>query len=495
MTTATDLANFIRCAHRVYLDANGDAKERLPPSRFLEMLWEGGRAHEAEIIAGVGGLEVPAGTLTERVEATIHLMEDGAPAIYHGLLQANDLVGEPDLLLRKDRYISQYGAYAYVPVDVKNGNAWADTARTKPKTAYAVQLSAYAELLMTAQGVYPPEGAIIDKDGAEQVYDLETFRPEYERIRDEYAAVVAGTHSTRAGWKSACQSCAWQKHCWRDLTDADDLTTVDGLGESYRERLWQIGIRTASDLAAADPASIVGVKGIRAARAKAWTLKARVQKSGNPLLLAPWSAPAVDFEVSYDIEDFTFDPFVYLHGFLVRDAAARKFGDAGFTDHDFGTFEPVCASAGESEEAVWRRFLGKITEFERRGNYVVYVFSHHERTTLRRLAARYGGAPELDAFLRRFVDLERVVKRSVVFPTDSSTLKSLARFGGFEWRDEDPGGAQSIAWWSDYLADPVANAQLRDRVLAYNEDDVRASFVLRDWLHRFCGGNRLQAAT
>jgi uncharacterized protein len=487
MTTATDLANYVRCAHRVFLDVNGDEAEKLPPSRFLEMLWEGGRAHEAEIIAGIGGLEVPAGSLAGRVEATIHLMEDGAPAIYHGVLQADDLVGEPDLLLRKDRYVSQFGAYAYVPVDVKNGNAWADSAQTKPKVPYAVQLSAYADLLMTAQGMYPPEGAIIDRDGTEQVYDLEAFRPEYERIREEHTAVLAGTLPTRPGWKNACQSCAWQKHCWKELRASDDLTTVDGLGESYRERLWQIGIRTASELAAADPASIVGVKGIGTARAKTWTLKARVQKSGRPLLLAQWSPPPVEFEVSYDIEDDTFDPFVYLHGFLVRNMSAPKFGDPAFTDRDFGTFEPVCATADDAEGAVWRSFLAKVAEFERRGNYAVYVFSHHERTTLRRLAKQYGGSSELDAFLRRFVDLERIAKRAVVFPTDSSTLKALARFVGFEWRDDDPGGSQSIAWWTDYLADPVANAPLRDRVLAYNEDDVRATFVLRDWLSRFSG--------
>jgi predicted RecB family nuclease len=44
-------------------------------------------------------------------------------------------------------------------------------------------------------------------------------------------------------------------------------------------------------------------------------------------------------------------------------------------------------------------------------------------------------------------------------------------------------------WWSDYLRDPVANAALRERVLRYNEDDVRASFVVRDWLTTFCATN------
>jgi hypothetical protein len=44
-----------------------------------------------------------------------------------------------------------------------------------------------------------------------------------------------------------------QKHWWKELVSTDDLTTVDGVGASYRDRLWQIGVKTASDLAASDP--------------------------------------------------------------------------------------------------------------------------------------------------------------------------------------------------------------------------------------------------
>jgi predicted RecB family nuclease len=39
-----------------------------------------------------------------------------------------------------------------------------------------------------------------------------------------------------------------------------------------------------------------------------------------------------------------------------------------------------------------------------------------------------------------------------------------------------------MAWWAEYGDDPVTKAHLRDRVIAYNEDDVRASLALKDWL-------------
>lgn len=486
MPSATDIANYVRCARRSYLDVHGDEAKKLPPSAFLQMLWEGGRTHEDDVIGRWAAVAVPAGSLVERAAATVQLMEKGVPAIYHGLLQSNDLVGEPDLLVRVDGYVSRYGVYAYIPVDVKNGNAFIDTANSKPKPAYAVQLSVYAELLMTVQGMLPPVGGIIDKDGVEQTYDLAAFYPEYERIRDEFLAARLGVHETRPGWKNACTSCVWQKHCWDELKAADDLTTVDGLGESYRARLWTIGIKTATDLAAADPATLSTVKGIKGARAMLWTRKAQVQKAGAPLRLASWSPPDAAIEVSYDIEDFTFDPFVYLHGFLVRGARGPAYGTPGFTDQDFGEFQPICASAGDTEAEVWVRFLEKLEELERLGPIVTYVYSHHEKSVLKRLAQEYGGSEALDRFLASFIDLERVVKRSVVLPTDSSTLKALAQWMGFRWRDEDPGGAQSLAWWNDYWTNPKENAHLRERVLRYNEDDVRASFVLKDWLAAFC---------
>ncbi len=39
-----------------------------------------------------------------------------------------------------------------------------------------------------------------------------------------------------------------------------------------------------------------------------------------------------------------------------------------------------------------------------------------------------------------------------------------------------------MAWWAEYMADPVGKEALRDRVIAYSEDDVRATFAVRDWL-------------
>lgn len=488
MPTPTDVANLARCAHRVYLDVAGDPAEKLPASAFLELLWESGLLHEDRIIATLGAVDAKVSDdKAARIAETRRLMAAGTPLIYHGFFEVGDLRGEPDLLVKVDRP-SALGDFAYIPVDIKASSVWEKRATPTPKEKFLLQLSAYAELLEDAQGWRPDTGKIIDADGQPNVLDLAAYWPTYLEQRAYLTRIRSGDEVTIPGWKGECGNCQWQAVCVRALEATDDVTLVAGVGESYRAKLAIVGVRTAADLAAAEPAVLEQVKGIGQSRSTAWVRQAQAQKRGTHEVLETWTPPAASFEVSYDIEDFTPDPFVYLHGLLVRDAGARRFGDATFSDLDWGTFEPLCATLpSETEQILWRRFLERVAAFERRGDYRVYVYSHHEQTTLEKLAAKYGGSTDLDHFIGRFVDLLPVVRRCVVFPTDTTGLKALARHVGFEWRDEDPGGSQSMAWWAEYLDDPAGKAAQRDRVIAYNEDDVRATFALRDWLERVLG--------
>src|SRR5690242_5376540 len=100
MPSATDIANFSRCAHRIFLDANGPAEDAVPPTAEIERMWAEGREHEARIVATLEVETASGFTAQERRANTLALMTAGAPLIYHGLLSKDDLVGEPDLLRR-----------------------------------------------------------------------------------------------------------------------------------------------------------------------------------------------------------------------------------------------------------------------------------------------------------------------------------------------------------------------------------------------------------
>lgn len=87
---------------------------------------------------------------------------------------------------------------------------------------------------------------------------------------------------------------------------------------------------------------------------------------------------------------------------------------------------------------------------------------------------------EVEEFIRssRWIDMYRVLDSQLI-TGDRIGLKLVAGLAGFAWRDDDPDGAASMVWYEQAIAgDPEA----RRRLLAYNEDDVRATRVLRDWM-------------
>ncbi|MGI8417627.1 MAG: ribonuclease H-like domain-containing protein, partial [Nakamurella sp.] len=66
-------------------------------------------------------------------------------------------------------------------------------------------------------------------------------------------------------------------------------------------------------------------------------------------------------------------------------------------------------------------------------------------------------------------------------------LKAIAPVAGFQWRDPEPGGENSMAWYRAALGSGDADGggpglQTRQRILDYNEDDVRATAAIRRWM-------------
>lgn len=59
--------------------------------------------------------------------------------------------------------------------------------------------------------------------------------------------------------------------------------------------------------------------------------------------------------------------------------------------------------------------------------------------------------------------------------------KQVAPAFGFSWRDESPSGLLSQGWYFDAIQidDPDVAAAARERLLTYNEDDVRATLAVR----------------
>lgn len=475
------------CPHRVTKDLFSDPAGRDAVSPFVQLLWERGMAHEQAVIAA---LKLPYLDLSqvggeEKERATIEAMKRGEPLIYSGRISADDLIGIPDLLRKSGN--------GYVAGDIKSGageEGGGDDDDKRPKVRYGVQLALYTDVLERLKFSAGRNGFIWDIHGDEVPYDLMAnyAKKGERRLWDDYAeylaqarAIVAGAESTTAAYSTGtCKNCVWYSSCVKALEEADDLTLIPFLGRSMRDTL-NARIGTIHELAEINPDGFLDDKGRKTVfpRVGPETLRKMnvraklIATNGHPFLTAPVTLPVLERELFFDIEVDPMRDVCYLHGFVER---VRR--DSA-TEH-FASFFAENPTPADEERA----FADAMAFIRAKQPCAIYFYSKYERTIYRKLQAKYPGvcsAEEIEELFKApsSIDLYTdVVLKATEWPTRDFSIKSLARYLGFDWRDPHPSGAASIEWFDRWVR--TRDSEVRERVLDYNEDDCRATRVLVD---------------
>ena len=484
--TASMLYSLVTCPHRVTMDLYADPALRDEVSPFVQLLWDRGAAHEKQIVSEIGrpfvDLSAFAGDDKERL--TLEAMDAGASLIYSGRLTHGDLVGEPDLL-RKE-------AGGYVAGDIKSGSGEEggdEDSGGKPKKAYAVQLGLYTDTLESLGRSAGRRGFIWDVRGDETIYDFMTpygvrspklLWDDYHEALEQARAIIVSSDATLPAYSAGnCKNCVWYHACISRLEESNDLTLIPELGRTKRDVL--IGeVRTIRELAEINPAGFVTGKktifpGIGPDTLEKLHARAKLISTPNaqPYLRAPISLPVMARELFFDIEVDPMRDTCYLHGFVERengDNATEKF--LGFFADD------------DSSGAEERAFIFAWAYMQASQPCAIYYYSKYERTWFRKLQARYPhvcSPAEIEAMFdpAHTIDLYfDVVLKATEWPTRDYSIKTLAKFLGFSWRDKHPSGAASIEWFDRYIT--TKDPDIRQRILDYNEDDCRATRVLLD---------------
>ena len=119
----------------------------------------------------------------------------------------------------------------------------------------------------------------------------------------------------------------------------------------------------------------------------------------------------------------------------------------------------------------------------------LYYYSQHERTVYKKLQQMYPDLVSEEKIgnlfrLKNSVDLySDIIYKSVDWPLSNYSLKEIASYLGFKWRDESPSGAMSILWYYDYLQSK--DKKILQRIIDYNEDDCRATMTIKKALEWF----------
>jgi predicted RecB family nuclease len=478
---ASVLYDLVQCPERVALDAFGNPSQRDDISPFVRLLWERATIVAQETIAKSG---IPFTNLSEikssdRERLTVEAMARGDLLIYGGCIGANGLVASPDVLRKESG--------GYVPGDIKAGrgkDGGSDESDGRPKLHYAIQLAMYVDILERLSFSAGRRAFTWDVHRNEVTYDFDAFSgerfwEEYEAKLAEARAIIAGQVRPLPAHSSVCKLCHWHTLCIAQLAAADDLTLIPFLGRSDRDTM-RDDVPTISALAAIDPEAFIKGKksafaGIGADRLRLFHARTIMLKSSRPkpYLRSPVVLNLAPCELFFDIEVDPLRDICYLHGFLER----HQGDDA--TERFVPIFAAEPTSTAESDA-----FAAALDYLAAHDDATIYFYSKYERTIYRKLQEKYPNICTPEDIERIFaspraVDLYGdVVYRATEWPTRDHSLKTLAKYLGFTWRDKHPSGAASIEWFDRWCQAP--SPDIRQRILDYNEDDCRATRVLLD---------------
>lgn len=528
-----DAVAVTRCRRRVHLehDPHAPKGERLPADAGTRQRIADAAEHRRDVAERLRAVHrqahwvtVPEGVpAAERVASTVAALEAGAAYVCGAVLPPDTEGGRrggAELLVRTGE--------GYVPVIVVRhkisdpgtapnpvyttpfGDLDPDNARPDPERKLRSQprdqlrLAHLWELLRAAGHAEPgrSRGGVIGMEADVAVWhdlDAATFpgglsaREEYgRRFTDRFAVASAAAHQeqplARPSRILECRSCPWWSLCERELLDARDVSLVVRGDDAFELR--RAGITTVDELAGLDPdgAQPAALNGNDPAHlialAQAWLGGHSVVRKVDALRVQ-----RADVEVDIDMESYS-DRGAYLWGALLDGA------DIGLRQgyHAFSTWDPLPT---EDEARSFAEFWAWFSDVRARAarhrlSFRAYCYNARaENRWLLSSAERFAGLPgvpeiaEVKSFVEseQWVDLFRTVSDSFLCVRGKG-LKVVAPLAGFSWRDPDASGEASMQWYREAvgMTGEAPDPAQRDRLMRYNEDDVRATAALREWM-------------
>ena len=487
------LLNYKRCQRRAFLNVYGNPLERDTEKDFLLKLRKENQLHISQVLADKTYHKPQADRYDwqGRARETQELMQQGVECISQGVLlqscspdgifqhdreqssinwETVTLVGTPSLLVKQPGN-SKFGDWSYYPINIKLGR--------RPKPEYKLIAAFHAQLLAMVQGTFPKASQLILRRQNTYLINLEYWISRMQQIITESVQMLLRRKEPEVFIsRQRCSLCHWYSHCYAIAQSQNHLSLVPGVTPNRYEQLQILGLETVESLAAACPIDMGEVIGVEIAS----QLKQQAQSiiQNRPMLKLDYVLgrhsviPSKSIELYFDIEAEPEINLDYLLGILLVDRQNKT-----------EKFYPFLAEKPEEEQTIWEQFLALLSIYK---EAPIFHFSEYEVETIKRLAKLYQTPrAQIKPILSRMIDLHKQVTTSVTLPVESYSLKSLANWLGFEWRDPNASGDQSVCWYDKWLKSGDRN--LLELLLRYNEDDCRATLYLKDWLVDFLPKN------
>jgi len=507
LLTPTKISAWLECGHHMTLTSAVEAGTLRVTNghlgAFARLLLEKGMDHERATLEklrsdGLSVLSVPprnpqTESFTEWCERVRPLLAEGHEIVYQFPMTHEGIRGIADFLVKVDTP-SDLGPFSYEPADAK-------LARVEAKPAHVLQLCFYADGLAAIQGTRPTTAHLFLGSGEIEKIALAEVEAYWQRVRRNiFAQLTAETLPQTS--PEPCQHCAFCEfadHCDAQWRVQDAIHFVSGITRRERDLCATAEVTSLHGLATnADQ-----VIDIRPGRYDYLRTQAQLQAAATPGDIPPWQLRPID-EVHEDPSD---DDNTGPHDYRLR-LPAPDLGDVilDFEGHPFWTaesglfflfgwltFDPqgnewiyhgLWSHDRASEAANTAQLISWLND--RRDQFPamhVYHYNHTERSSLERLATEHGaGESTLAAMISAglFVDLYDVLHRRVQIGAESYGLKVTETLAGYQRSEEIGDGAGAVVHYERWIHDQ--DPSHLSEIAAYNEDDVRATLAVRDWL-------------
>lgn len=457
-------------------------------------------ALEQELLQNLGDLiQAPQ---PQTLEATVELMKQGVPVIYQGVLKGGsgelEFSGRPDFLVRGDyRFEFTDSGLTAKQVGHWSGgySAWDAKLSSTPKPDYQIQVGLYVDVLRTLGLEAPVEHGLIlgnrelarfaaDAVIAQMITKRATHQQSVQAVLQQNPKTLADIGTLVCEASSYCDMCEYPALCRHMRFETNHLQLVAGITKAQIEALRQLGILTIRQLAELDsgtdkhPAEVIRKLALQARlQQNFFDTGIRSEVVTDPELLAELPKPNPG-DLFFDLEGFTFfgEPggLEYLWGWV--DAKGEFFHH--WADDRLG------------EEQAYEAFMQTVLQNRKRyPESRIYHYAQYEKTALKKLAARTGKFEyEVMQLIENgvFVDLYRVVEKTLVISEERYSIKNLENFYQFDRSSDVKEAMGSMEFYDQYLTtlakDEAAAEKLKRQVIAYNRDDCASTLALYKWL-------------
>lgn len=449
----------------VHCEKFGPENKKDEMTKFQELLFDQGNAHEIQVIE-TNYPEAEKLEYVTREEGFRMLLEGmndgikvfcGLPAFY----LPEGLEGIFDIVERIDTEESIFGSYHYVVKEIK-------LAKNMQKH-HIYQAAFYNYMLGKIQGYTPPVFYLINRDYEE--IGVEYNEIELLEILKDIQEILKGNEVSPT--YGACEW-PWETYNNEEAIRKRDVSLVSGLGPSFKQKLIKANICTVDDLAEIQMRNLVKIKGIGEKTANKFLTNAKALISGCHICIGTCEFPEKKTEIFLDLEgtgeqkvDEELIAMDYLIGVIIRKGKNEK-------------YIPFIAHGLDKEGKMFHQFVEWLLKQD---DFIVYHWHHYERTHLERLAERYGLTEEKRKLIfRNMRDLYKDAVSNFAFPTYGNGLKEVAKYIGYKWKHADVDALESIALYLQYVENPDQNKDKIQKVIDYNEDDCKATLLVKDWI-------------